>query len=656
MSELKAFIGHSFTENDEDVVRQFIEFFDHVKDMGFGFSWDHAEPAEPKVLSGKVLALMEGKNLFIAICTSKELAITQDKLKKTWLDKNIVKAEYDEFAAKTSDWIIQEIGIAMGKGMDVIVLLEEGLRKPGGLQGDLEYIGFNRNEPSKSFIKILEMLKALTPKKAIGPIAQMEVEEKKEKKILEETADERLEPSEDWKRKDYEYALFRSIGRNNKDSEEKIIKAYIKSSEGQNNTDIDEFKALQYHFRQWQGKGIYVEELKALSDKRAESSLISLYLGQAYEKYADFEKAAIQYEKAATSAKSNKEMLAYFCNSAEARSNMRESNASDWLLNKARGLIATVEGGEFKILSSLKNIAEIQDKSDQYLAYCESILDIAPDDHDLRFSLAYKYSGLNNSELSLFHYLMIPGANQSSTIWNNIGVAYSRLEIQGKAVEAYRKSEAMGGTLAMSNLAHKFLEEGFLKEAAEICDRAVKTENYDKTVGSAINKIKKTEEEENEKHKKSLKDIEKRRKFYIDFGKACIKQPPEEHERIWIGPECELSINIKDRSLIATGSYEKKEIPKVGLGAIYMGYPIKREVKIIKVSIRYEGVITGHGIEFKMYVDEYGVEKKAVLGISLLEGGPKKEGLMTISDDMTIIKVYEKGTKETEKFYELHKK
>lgn len=55
--------------------------------MGIGFSWEHAEPAEPKILSEKVLKLMEGKNLFISICTEKELAIIPDKLKKTWFDK-----------------------------------------------------------------------------------------------------------------------------------------------------------------------------------------------------------------------------------------------------------------------------------------------------------------------------------------------------------------------------------------------------------------------------------------------------------------------------------------------------------------------------------------------------------------------------------------
>ncbi len=610
MSELKAFIGHSFTEDDKDVVRQFTDFFDHVKDMGIGFSWEHAEPAEPKILSEKVLKLMEGKNLFISICTEKELAIIPDKLKKTWFDKKMLKAKDDEFTKKTSDWIIQEIGVAIGKNMDVIILLEDGLRKPGGLQGDLEYIGFHRNEPSKSFNKILEMLTALTPKKTIGYMAQMEKEEKKDDEIVEEKKDEKLEPSDDWKKKDYDYALFRSIVRNDENQEQRIIKAYLASEEGQKDTDRDAFKALRYHFRQWQGKGVYVEELKALSDEHPDNGQIAFYLAQAYEKYEDFTKAAIQYEKSAKNTQSLEECLMRLCDAAEARCRGGSSDVADWLLNKVRGFITKTDNGELRILTALKNIAELQEDSDKYLAYTESILDISPDDHNLRFSIAFKYSGLKNNEFSLFHYLMIPDAERSSTTWNNIGVAHSRLGIEGKAVDAYRKSETMGGTLAMNNLAHKFVGAGFLKEAEDICDRAVKIKDYDKQVGTAITSIKKTKEDEEEKQKKIPEGIKQRRNFYISFGKSCIKHPPEDRDGIWIGPECELTISIKEKNFIAIGNYEKKETARVGLGYIYMGYPIRPEEKIVKVSIRYEGVITGCGIEFKLYIEEEGKKER----------------------------------------------
>jgi hypothetical protein len=204
MSELKAFIGHSFTDDDKYVVRQFLDYFDCIKNMGIGFSWEHAEPAEPKILSEKVLKLMENKNLFIGICTVKERAINPDKLRKARFYKEALIAKKDDFVSKTSDWIIQEIGVAIGKAMDVIILSEDGLRNPGGLQGNIEYIPFSRNEPSKSFNKILEMLTALTPKKTIDYVSPMQAE-KKEDKILSKEKVKKLELPADWKRKDYEY-------------------------------------------------------------------------------------------------------------------------------------------------------------------------------------------------------------------------------------------------------------------------------------------------------------------------------------------------------------------------------------------------------------------------------------------------------------------
>ena len=61
MNQVKAFIGHSFTHEDKDVVGAFLEFFDEIKNMSIGFSWEHAEAAETKDLAEKVLRLIEDK-------------------------------------------------------------------------------------------------------------------------------------------------------------------------------------------------------------------------------------------------------------------------------------------------------------------------------------------------------------------------------------------------------------------------------------------------------------------------------------------------------------------------------------------------------------------------------------------------------------------
>src|SRR3546814_9075430 len=72
--------------------------------------------------------MFEGKNVFIAICTRKELVVDESKIRPGLLRSNIWFANKDDYKWKTSDWIIQEIGLAFGRGLDVILLVEEGVR------------------------------------------------------------------------------------------------------------------------------------------------------------------------------------------------------------------------------------------------------------------------------------------------------------------------------------------------------------------------------------------------------------------------------------------------------------------------------------------------------------------------------------------------
>ena len=76
---MKAFIGHSFDEDDKPTIRAFKEYFDALKKT-MNFDWDNAEEAEVKGLSGKVKEKMKGKQLFIGILTKKQLEINEKAL------------------------------------------------------------------------------------------------------------------------------------------------------------------------------------------------------------------------------------------------------------------------------------------------------------------------------------------------------------------------------------------------------------------------------------------------------------------------------------------------------------------------------------------------------------------------------------------------
>ncbi len=95
MARLKAFVGHSFNEEDEDVIRTFLKHFDSLKDIGF--EWEHAERAEAKELAVKVREKMEGKNLFIGIFTRKNKQIYPPLLKTCLLNRKYVKAPNNQY-------------------------------------------------------------------------------------------------------------------------------------------------------------------------------------------------------------------------------------------------------------------------------------------------------------------------------------------------------------------------------------------------------------------------------------------------------------------------------------------------------------------------------------------------------------------------------
>jgi len=210
MVEIKAFVAHSFSAEDKEMIGIFVEHFDSLAGSFPGFHWDHAQPAEPTSVSGKVLTKIEGKNVFIGICSRNEYAMSPTRVLHIPFLK-LIGLNATNIQWKTSDWIIQEIGLAVGRQMKVIIFLEDGVRKPGGLFGDIEYIPFSRANPHASFDKLLQMLGTLTPKEAV--VASVIDAKSATSDKLKDTEESELnqEPQSDWDQVRYDRAAFHAI-------------------------------------------------------------------------------------------------------------------------------------------------------------------------------------------------------------------------------------------------------------------------------------------------------------------------------------------------------------------------------------------------------------------------------------------------------------
>lgn len=112
--------------------------------------------------------------------------------------------------------------------------------------------------------------------------------------------------------------------------------------------------------------------------------------------------------------------------------------------------------------------------------------------------------------------------------WNNLGVVLDAFDLPGKSVNAYDGAKALDETLAMSNLATKFLSVGFAKNAQELCDNALEVEGYHKNVSHVLAKIKDLPDQEEKKLEKILERAKPKNEYYRMVGRAMALAEPKD--------------------------------------------------------------------------------------------------------------------------------
>ncbi|HEX5423088.1 MAG TPA: hypothetical protein VFW94_06020 [Candidatus Acidoferrales bacterium] len=613
MTHVNAFIGHSFAKDDEEIVRKFLEYFNQIKDFGASFEWVHARAAEPRELAAKVLDMMKGKNLFIGICTKKEFCINEENLQSTWINRDILKGNKASFSQKTSDWIIQEIGLAIGLGMHLMLLVEEGLRQPGGLQGNIEYIEFNREAPEQSFGRVLEMLRTLLPRleKAKQGESEISATIAKDKDITENDGDW-LIPKPEWTRRNYEFALMHMISIGDISGENNISESYLKTFADHPSRTKAGWEACKEYYRLTFGKGGKISQLENIANSAREDTQVHWYLGEGYEDFGEFEKAARVYECAAKLAVKQDSKSLMLGKSAIAYLKANKKADSHRIASELKTMEA-----DAAVVTALRGIADEKNDDQYYFGLTELLLEIQPDNTSVRFDIAYKYSQKNKERLSLFHYLKVPEIDRNPVTWNNLGVQYEVLGIDGLSIDAYKKSKEGGETLAMSNLSNKLLNAGFLKEASDICDEALKIVNYHKNIGGIITRIKELPEKEANKSKELVEKASKYSEFYRNYGRALLARKTADRVERWVGPRCELRIEIKSDLFIAEGVYAAPQLGLLG-NALLRGMEDSRNAPAENRRIRYRGTIDGRAIKGvktdRDLVSDARNEKKTILG------------------------------------------
>jgi hypothetical protein len=265
-------------------------------------------------------------------------------------------------------------------------------------------------------------------------------------------------------------------------------------------------------------------------------------------------------------------------------------------------------------------------------------------DKDMRFSLAYKYSNIENNDLAVFHYLRIPSEERTSMTWNNLGVAFGLSGLPAKSVNAYRRAEQLGETLAMSNIAEKLITAGFLPEAKEECDNAMKIDNYHKNIITTIARFNQIPEIENNGESSILQRARPVSDFYVKVGRAMCRMERREIPRYWKGPDCILDVTVHGSEFVAIGSYELQNV--LALASAFAG--AAAGTVRTRHQIEYRGTLAGCAIKARVTRKTEGPTPAAGL---LGSRDNESIALMLLDDDQGEIQVMETAKGANPRFY-----
>lgn len=280
------------------------------------------------------------------------------------------------------------------------------------------------------------------------------------------------------------------------------------------------------------GDATAFSELEALASKNTDDPEIQVELGTAYKAVGGYKQAEKKYLETCSlySLDSKKSKEGYIkCKNLLALNYLAEGNYE----KSISILIEDFNKTQFKehqdeISKNIANICHKNNDFDKFILFAEIHLDINPKDTDLRFKIAYEYDKKECNALSLLHYQRLLILTNGATALNNLGVSYWKLDMEGKSFESMRKAANAKSTLAMANIADKYVSIGAIEDAKKEINDAHKLAadkiEISSNIGQSIQLIDKKIEKENKLEKEVLENAESERRFRVENALNSMRE------------------------------------------------------------------------------------------------------------------------------------
>jgi tetratricopeptide (TPR) repeat protein len=523
-----------------------------------------ATDAEPSDIREKVLRTAENANLLIAICSRKERVFRSEAARTSRINRQEIVLVERECVWQTSEWITQEIGMAIGRGWRIILLLEGGVRKPGGMQGDLEYIPFDRLFPERAFQNLMEMISSLTSEGSpqLGEQTGIgDVEVPNPRAITSSSIDPRIPliPDAAMTLEQLEQGFLNACFERDEKLMHQYDDAFRTSSRGASDVSRARWTARCEWLQQvFSGKSD-LPKVRGLVEEFSADSDVVYYFALLLSTLGEEKAAALEHARAAALTSDSATRVERLTDAARCFARIGDFASSVDVLRKARECLkdSSTTEAELNVIGVLSDVFERKEKL-LVAALSERHLQLKPDDQDARFKLGYLYGDNGQSSLALHQYLRIPHSTRSAWTWNNLGVAYGTLGLKGRSTKAYEKAESLGNTLATSNRARLMRDAGFFHIAESDCKTALLKPDADfAALGETLSSISSIRANEEKKEADVVSKAQLAEEYFRDLGSSLINVDCKTWAGEWKGPKYSILIEMSGEQLFGLAEFER---------------------------------------------------------------------------------------------------
>jgi tetratricopeptide (TPR) repeat protein len=599
MMLVSAFVARSFDPRDEERIRPILGFLNTFRDVGF--IWETAEPADVQSVSEKVREMIDSHDVFIGFFTRRYAAYDlRAKIGGAW---NVLRGRLKPAVWSAPAWVLQESGYALkAKGQKKLILLREEGVETFGLQGDLEYIPFDANDPSAVFPKLNEMIHGLLAQ-AAGVEVRTTISDRRvqEQAVAEPSVAEPTDaPKADAEEQDMVICLFKMSEASKRGELENVDRSWgegkkiIDSGKGEG---FDELKwdCLYFRLRFEAGDASSLDQLKRLRVQNSSRPEAAAALAYCSENGEAFLEAGGLFLEAACLSEGDTRARRLLDAAGAFRMAEKYEQAT-----KAMTEAIDVASNELqeRIVSAQYDL--LKDRGEQYFAFAlaESALQ-QNSQFSVRFGLGLDYLREGRNELGLFHFKFLCDRNKKyAAALHNLALLYSKCKLPISAVEHYKMAIGLGETLASANLGYLYLDCGMAKEARDVVDSAMKVEGHVSDVEKCFAAIVERREGEGNKGSELLQQAAEERKFFVEMGRALETTIPSV-DGCWKFPFGEMRLTATGSVLTGTAEVEREEGGLAALTASLLGGSPGRKIKRID-KYDLKGDLTGAVCEFEL--------------------------------------------------------